>query len=32
MKGPMGKSDRAFLIGLLAIVYYFIGNKYFDYI
>ena len=31
-EGPMGKSDRAFLISLLAIVYYFIGNKYFDYI
>ena len=31
-EGPMGKSDRAFLISLLAIVYYFIGNKYFDYV
>ena len=31
-EGPMGKSDRSFLISLLAIVYYFIGNKYFDYI
>ena len=31
-EGPMGKSDRAFLISLLAIIYYFIGNQYFDYI
>ena len=31
-EGPMGKSDRAFLISLLAIIYYFIGNKYFDYV
>ncbi|MCY7007794.1 CDP-alcohol phosphatidyltransferase family protein [Fusobacterium simiae] len=31
-EGPMGKSDRAFLISLLAITYFFIGNKYFDYI
>ncbi|WP_195339816.1 CDP-alcohol phosphatidyltransferase family protein [Fusobacterium sp. 1001295B_180824_G3] len=31
-EGPMGKSDRAFLISLLAIIYFFIGNKYFDYI
>ena len=31
-EGPMGKSDRAFLISLLAIIYYFFGNQYFDYI
>ncbi|WP_338999006.1 CDP-alcohol phosphatidyltransferase family protein [Fusobacterium animalis] len=31
-EGPMGKSDRAFLISLLAIIYFFIGNQYFDYI
>ena len=31
-EGPMGKSDRAFLISLLAIIYYFIGNQYFNYI
>lgn len=31
-EGPMGKSDRAFLISLLAIIYFFIANKYFDYI
>jgi len=28
----MGKSDRAFLISLLAIIYFFVGNQYFDYI
>ena len=31
-EGPMGKSDRAFLISLLAIIYFFVGNQYFDYI
>ena len=31
-EGTMGKSDRAFLISLLAIIYYFIGNQYFEYI
>nr|WP_314655850.1 CDP-alcohol phosphatidyltransferase family protein [uncultured Fusobacterium sp.] len=31
-EGPMGKSDRAFLISLLAIIYFFIRNQYFDYI
>lgn len=31
-EGPMGKSDRAFLISLLAIIYFFVGNKYFNYI
>ena len=31
-EGPMGKSDRASLISLLAIIYFFIGNQYFDYI
>jgi len=32
MVDPMGKSDRAFLISLLAIIYFFVGNQYFDYI
>ena len=31
-EGPMGKSDRAFLISLLAIIYFFVGNQYFDYV
>ena len=31
-EGPVGKSDRAFLISLLAIIYFFVRNQYFDYI
>ena len=31
-EGPVGNSDRAFLISLLAIIYFFVRNQYFDYI